>query len=232
MTLQRILRLLLAVLVLSASVAFISHWLQMDPDALVHEVRIALEQSGPWKVVIFIALQATLITLLVPATFMNLAGGILFGPLWGPLVNISGCALGATLAFVISRFVAGSSIRRWIEQRNAAWLERSMESVESEGWRFVMFTRLVPAFPFPLMNYLLGVTRIRLGHYVLATLIGIAPSVTAVSYLGHTSISLILEDGGQPMLILGGLAAVAVMVFVPHFIRTFRRISAQRDTRR
>jgi uncharacterized membrane protein YdjX (TVP38/TMEM64 family) len=79
--------------------------------------------------------------------------------------------LGATLAFVIARYVASD----WVAERSSDRLGRLMRGVEEEGWRFVAFVRLVPLFPFNLVNYAFGLTRIRLREYVLASLVCMAP---------------------------------------------------------
>src|SRR6476619_2745359 len=64
-------------------------------------------------------------------------------------------------------------------------LKRLIDGVDAEGWRFVAFVRLVPLFPFNLSNYVLGLTRIPLHHYVIATLIGMVPGTVAYTWLGH-----------------------------------------------
>jgi uncharacterized membrane protein YdjX (TVP38/TMEM64 family) len=97
----------------------------------------------------------------LPGAVFGLAGGALFGPVWGSLWNLIGATLGATLAFLAARYTAGD----WVARRTGARLKALVEGVEAEGWRFVAFVRLVPLFPFNLLNYALGLTRIRLDHY-------------------------------------------------------------------
>ena len=60
-----------------------------------------------------------------------------------------------------------------------------MDGVSAEGWRFVAFVRLVPLFPFNLVNYAFGLTRIRVGEYVLASFVCMAPGALAYTYLGY-----------------------------------------------
>lgn len=82
---------------------------------------------------------------------------------------------------MIARYVASD----WIAARSGERLGRLMRGVEEEGWRFVAFVRLVPLFPFNLMNYAFGLTRIRLRDYVLASLVCMAPGALAYTYLGY-----------------------------------------------
>ena len=100
-----------------------------------------------------------------PARSSRLAGGALFGPFWGSLWNLLGATLGATLAFLVARYVGGD----WVERKAGGLLKRLIDGVDAEGWRFVAFVRLVPLFPFNLSNYVLGLTRIPLHQYVIAT---------------------------------------------------------------
>ena len=98
-------------------------------------------------------------------------GRRILGPFWGTALNLGGATLGAAAAFLIARYVAAD----WVRQKAAGRLDRLITGVEAEGWRFVAFVRLVPLFPFNLTNYALGVTRISLKHYILASLVCMVP---------------------------------------------------------
>lgn len=111
----------------------------------------------------------------------GLARGALFGPLWGSAWNLAGATLGATLAFLTARYVASG----WVARRSGGRLKGLIEGVEAEGWRFVAVVRLVPVFPFNLLNYALGLTRLRLSHYVAASAIAMIPGTVANTWLGH-----------------------------------------------
>ncbi|UCC55392.1 MAG: VTT domain-containing protein, partial [Gammaproteobacteria bacterium] len=95
--------------------------------------------------------------------------------------------------------------------------------VESEGWRFVAFVRLVPLFPFNLLNYALGLTRLRLLHYIVATYIFMLPGAFAYTYLGYAGREAVA--GGEGMIQKGllALALLAVVAFLPRLIGTLRR---------
>ena len=114
--------------------------------------------------VLFVGIYALATVLFLPGSVFSLAGGMLFGPVWGTLYNLTGATIGATMAFVVARYLASD----WVARKAGGRLGRLVAGVEAEGWRFVAFVRLVPLFPFNLLNYALGLTRIRLSHYVLA----------------------------------------------------------------
>ena len=95
----------------------------------------------------------------------GLAGGLLFGPLWGTILNLAGVMLGATAAFLVGRYVAAD----WVRSLTGPRLQRLVDGVEAEGWRFVAFVQLVPLFPFNPSNYAPGFTRISLKEYSVAS---------------------------------------------------------------
>ena len=136
---------------------------------------------GAWGALAFAGLFAAGTVLFLPGSVFGLAGGALFGPLWGTVVNLAAGTLGATLAFLVARHLAGD----WVARRAGGRLRQVVEGVEAEGWRFVALVRLVPVVPFNLANYALGLTRIPLGQYVLATAIAMLPGTAAYAWLGH-----------------------------------------------
>jgi len=95
--------------------------------------------------------------------------------------------------------------------------------VEAEGWRFVALTRLVPLFPFNLLNYALGLTRIRFWHYVLATLICMAPGAAAYTWLGYAGREAATGSNSALNYGLSGLALLALVAFLPGLLRHYFR---------
>ena len=92
--------------------------------------------------------------------------------------------------------------------------------MENEGWRFVAFTRLVPLFPFFLLNYALGLTRIRLGPYVLTSLICMVPGTFAFTYAGYAGREVLAGGENLIQTIIIALAIVGVLIFgLPFVIR-------------
>ncbi len=171
--------------------------------------------AGP---LLFLLLYAVGTVLFLPALLMTLAGGALFGPLWGTLWNLAGGTLGAALAFLAARHLAGS----WVERRIGGRLKRLKEGVEAEGWRFVAFVRLVPLFPFFLLNYALGLTRIPFWHYLLATAVFMLPGAVAYTWLGYTGREAVAGGGDLVRNLLIALGLVALIAFLPRLIARLR----------
>jgi uncharacterized membrane protein YdjX (TVP38/TMEM64 family)/rhodanese-related sulfurtransferase len=193
-----------------------------DLDPAVIESAIA--GLGPWAPIAHILLFTVATVLFVPGAILGLAGGILFGPVWGTVFNLVGATLGATASFLVARYVASD----WVRRKAGARLQRLIGGVEEEGWRFVAFTRLVPLFPFNLLNYALGLTRIPLRHYVLTSLICMAPGTLAFTWLAYAGREALAGHDTAIRYGLIGLAVLAAIAFLPRIVRHMRAQKAFR----
>lgn len=154
----------------------------------------------------------------LPGTLFALAGGALFGPLWGALLNLTGATLGAGLAFLIARYLAGE----WVARRTGGRLTRLVEGVEVEGWRFVAFVRLVPLFPFNLTNYALGLTRIGLVPYVATSFVTMAPGAVAYTWIGYAGREALAGDASAIRYGVMALGLLAAIAFLPRLLKRLR----------
>lgn len=179
----------------------------------------ALRGLGPWAPAIHVALFACATILFLPGALFGLAGGLLFGPVLGTVLNLVGATLGAAAAFIIARYIAGE----WVRSKAGPRLSRLIAGVEAEGWRFVALVRLVPLFPFSLSNYALGLTRIPLSHYLLATAVCMLPGTAAYTWLGHAGRQAIGGDSAAIGYGLAGLALLAAAALLPGLVRRFQK---------
>lgn len=193
------------------ALAFRSHF---DAAAL----QAWVEGAGAAGPVVFILIYAAATVLFLPGAVITLAGGALFGPVWGTLWNLSGATLGALLAFLIARHLGAEGVTR----RAGPRLRSLNEGVSAEGWRFVAFVRLVPLFPFNLLNYALGLTRIPLLAYVLASAVFMLPGAVAYTWLGYAGREALAGGDGMVRNILIALALVSAIAFLPRLVRRLR----------
>jgi uncharacterized membrane protein YdjX (TVP38/TMEM64 family)/rhodanese-related sulfurtransferase len=219
MNATRVLRLALFLL-LAAGIAIA---LAYREDFSVESLRAWIEQAGAAAPLAFMAAYAAGTVLFLPGWVMTVTGGALFGPAWGTLYNLTGATLGATLAFLVSRYLASD----WVARKAGGRLKQLIEGVEQEGWRFVAFVRLVPLFPFNLLNYALGLTRIRLSHYVIASYVCMFPGALAYTYLGFAGREAVAGGEGVIQKALLALALLALVAFLPRFIKRLRRKPVQ-----
>lgn len=206
-----------AALLLLITAILVGLWQGRSLDIAAIVQRIG--ELGPLAWLAFMALYAVATVLFLPGSVLTLAGGSMFGPVLGTFVNLTGATLGAVLAFLLSRHLASD----WVEQKTGGRLKQLKEGVKAEGWRFVAFVRLVPLFPFNLLNYALGLTRIRFLHYLVATYICMLPGALAYTHLGYIGREAVAGGEGLIQKGLLALALLAVVVFVPRIISRFRQ---------
>lgn len=207
----------LTVLLLLIAAVAVSLWQgrHLDVNAVVQQVG----DFGPLSWLAFMAFYAIATVFFQPGSVLTLAGGSLFGPVLGTFVNLTGATLGATLAFLLSRYLAFD----WVEHKTGGRLKQLKDGVEGEGWHFVAFVRLVPLFPFNLLNYALGLTRIKLHHYLIATYVCMLPGAIAYTYLGYAGREAIAGGEGLIQKGLLALALLAVVAFLPRMISRLRQ---------
>jgi uncharacterized membrane protein YdjX (TVP38/TMEM64 family)/rhodanese-related sulfurtransferase len=204
---------------LAGVIAGLAVWLAFNPDKLAPALlERAIRDLGVWAPIGHVLLFALGTIFFLPGTLFGLVGGLLFGPLWGTMLNLIGAMLGATAAFLVARFVAAD----WVKDRVGPSLQRMIDGVDAEGWRFVAFVRLVPLFPFNISNYALGLTRISLKDYVLASALCMLPGTLAYAWLGHAGREAAAGNAAAIRYGLLALAMLAAIAFLPRLIRRWR----------
>jgi uncharacterized membrane protein YdjX (TVP38/TMEM64 family)/rhodanese-related sulfurtransferase len=178
-----------------------------------------IEEAGAAGPIVFMFIYALATVLFLPGFVLTLAGGALFGPVFGTLYNLTGATIGAIMAFLVARYLASE----WVERKTGGRLKQLKEGVEGESWRFVAFVRLVPLFPFNVLNYALGLTRIKFWHYVLASYICMLPGAMAYTYLGYAGREAMAGSEGLIQKGLLALALLATVAFIPRLIKHLRR---------
>ncbi len=187
---------------------------QLDTAALESWVQGA-GAAGP---LLFMLIYILGTVFFVPGSMLTLAGGALFGPLLGTFYNLTAATIGAIISFLAARYLASD----WVEKKTGGRMKQLINGVENEGWRFIAFTRLVPLFPFNLLNYALGLTRINFSQYIVATYICMLPGALAYTYLGY--IGREAATGGEDIIqkAMLALALLAIVSFLPRLIGKFR----------
>jgi uncharacterized membrane protein YdjX (TVP38/TMEM64 family) len=203
----------------------------LDVPRLLVSALEAIRGLGAWGALLFVLLYVLACVLLLPGSILTLGAGAVYGLAHGTLLVSLSATLGATAAFLVGRHLA----RGWVSRRLAAYPRFGAvdRAVAREGWKIVGLTRLSPLFPFNLLNYALGLTRIPLRHYVLASWAGMLPGTVMYVYLGSVAGELAALGAGRPartpaewtLAAVGLVATVAVTAYVT---RLARRALAQR----
>lgn len=174
-----------------------------------------LTGAGVMAPLVFIGIYTISTVLCMPGSVLTIAGGVLFGAIWGTFYSLTGATIGATMAFLIARYLTSDLILR----KTGGRLRQLIDGVEAEGWRFVAFVRLVPLFPFNLLNYALGLTRIRLFHYIITSYICMLPGAVAYTYLGYAGRNAVAGGEGTIRNMLLALGFIVMVAFLPIFIK-------------
>jgi len=164
--------------------------------------------------------------LLVPGSALTLGAGAIFGLWLGAATVIIGANLGALCSFLLARTFLREKVERWAEANpRFAALDAA---IGREGFKMVLLSRLSPVFPFTLLNYFLGLTRVRTGSYVMANLIGMLPGTFLYIYLGATAREALTDGSSALVKVIGLLATIAVVALVT---RVARKAMAQVEQR-
>ncbi len=152
-----------------------------------------VDDLGFWGPAVFILGYAVATVAFVPGSLLTLAGGAVFGLAKGSLWVFVGASLGAISSFLIARYLARAAIeKRMAGNKRFAAIDRA---VGKAGRKIVFLLRLSPVFPFVLLNYGLGLTRVRLVDYVVACL-GMIPGTLLYTYYGRVLGEVAVLAGG------------------------------------
>jgi uncharacterized membrane protein YdjX (TVP38/TMEM64 family) len=209
---------LIALLILIVAGAIAAVFWAFDGHLTAAAVEAWVASLGVWAPVGFVALYALATVAMAPGSIFDLLGGALFGPYLGALLNLAGGGFGAALAFLVARYIA----RDWVQSRAGPRTKGIMQSVDDDGWKFVAFVRIVPIFPYNVMNYLLGLTHIPFHHYILATLVFMAPATIIYTYIGHASRQAIAGNTDNLHYALLALGLLAVLLVLPRAYKKLR----------
>jgi uncharacterized membrane protein YdjX (TVP38/TMEM64 family) len=239
-------------LLLAAATCFVlamgwQHYLTLEALAENRQaLRAFIDGNMLLSVAAFVALYAVVVALSLPGgAVLTLAGGFLFGWFFGGVISIVGATIGATIVFLIARSALGD----FLAARAGPWLSRFREGFQEDAFSYLLFLRLVPIFPFWLVNLAPGLLGVSFGTYVATTFLGIIPGTFAYALAGngldsvieaqqaaHQSCLAKMGPGGQDSCtftldpgalltpeLIAGLVALGVVALVPVAVKWFRR---------
>ena len=212
---KKLLRISILLLLVVGIAAAIVYRDQFDASALESWVNDA-GSAGP---IVFMLIYIIGTVFFLPGSVLTLAGGALFGPVYGTFYNLTGATIGAMISFITARYLAHD----WVDKKTGGRMKQLKQGVEGEGWKFVAFVRLVPLFPFNLLNYALGLTKIKFSHYSIATYVFMLPGAFAYTYLGYAGREAIAGGDDLIQKIMLAFALLAVVGFLPSLIGRLRR---------
>jgi len=197
-----------------------------------------INDLGPSAAIVFIIIYMVATVFFFPASILTLGAGIIFDIFFGSLYVFIAASVGASLAFLVGRYIA----RGWVEKRieGNPQFKAIDQAVAEEGMKIVLLTRLSPIFPFNLLNYAYGLTKVTFQDYVIGTL-GILPGTIMYVYVGSLAKNLATlgsEEVTTPseiqwaIRIIGFIATVVVTVYVTKIARKAlaQRVETEAET--
>ncbi len=186
----------------------------------VPKIKTWVEGFGRIAPFVYIGLYLVSTVFFLPGAPVTILAGFVFGPLWGIFYASVASIISVSVAFLIARYVARDLVEGWV--RDNAQFRKIDEQVEEQGWRIVMFTRVVPIFPFNLQNYAYGLTSIRFPTYVLVSAIFMLPGTAVFVQLGGAFVS--GEGNIWKTLLYLGIAGVLLLFLslIPKLLRKYQ----------
>jgi len=193
-----------------------------EADQYLGSLRDWIDGLGSWGPVVFILIYAVAVVAAIPGVALTVIAGALFGSAIGIVVVSIAATLGASLAFLVARYFARDATARWLSQKET--FRRLDEMTETHGATIVALTRLVPIFPFNLLNYGFGLTRVPFWTYVFWSWLCMLPG-TVLYVVGADAVTRAVTQGQVPWSLVLGVAAAAVVLAV---LVRFARAKLQR----
>jgi uncharacterized membrane protein YdjX (TVP38/TMEM64 family) len=155
-----------------------------------------IQGLGIWGNLVFGLFYVLACTLMVSGAVLTLGAGAIYGPVWGTVTVSVASTIGAMTAFLVGRTIG----RNWVAGKveGNPRFHAIDEAMGREGFKIVLFTRLSPVFPFVLLNYIFGITRVTFWKCALASWIGMLPGTIMYVYLGSVVKSLAELDADKP----------------------------------
>ena len=176
----------------------------IQPDILKEHIL----SFGIFAPVIYTLLYILGTIFFIPGTVLTLIGGAVFGPLMGTIYTIIAATIGATTAFLIARYLGGSFIKT-LETNKFQQIQKYDNKIKENGLNVVLFLRFVPFFPFNVLNYALGLTKVKLSDYFFGSLFGMIPGTFVYVYLGDSLSSLNIWQIASAIILLLLLSFIA-----------------------
>ncbi|BDA70307.1 hypothetical protein CAL7716_044730 [Calothrix sp. PCC 7716] len=219
--LELIIKILLACIAV-VTVIFLAKALNFQ--SLLQQALRWVQSLGVLGPIAFMVIYNLATILFIPGSVLTLGGGVLFGVFWGSIYVFIAATIGATVAFLIGRYLS----RDWVSKQLEKYpkFQAIDSAVAREGWKIVFLTRLSPLFPFNLLNYAFGITQVSLKDYILGSS-GMIPGTIIYVYIGSLAGDIAMigtKQSTNPTLqwsvrIVGFIATVAVTIYVTRIAR-------------
>ena len=173
------------------------------------QLQAVIEGCGNWAALAYMGLFTLLPAFFFPVAVLALAGGLLFGLLWGSIYTFLGAILNCTLMFLLARYVGREKVEQLLRNRLSPFWREKLKGLEGRsGFLILIILRLIPAVPYNLINYAFGLTGMKFSTYLIASAIGIIPGTLAFINIGDKALDIISPDFWIAIGLLGTLLLI------------------------
>jgi uncharacterized membrane protein YdjX (TVP38/TMEM64 family) len=173
------------------------------------EVQHWVKSVGIWGPLAFFLIYIGAVVATIPGTFFGIIAGALFGSLLGVIIISISSTVGASLTFLIARYFARDAVAHWLSKNRI--MKRLDELTEQQGIMIVGLTRLIPLFPFTLLNYGFGLTKVSFKTYVFWSWLGMLPG-TIIVVVGTDALTQGLTQGRIPWELIAVVLSTTVIL--------------------
>jgi uncharacterized membrane protein YdjX (TVP38/TMEM64 family) len=199
----------------------------------IQKIQHWIQDQGIWGPVVFFFIYLGSVIATIPGTIFGVIAGGLFGSLVGVIIISVSSTIGASICFLIARYFARDTVARWLSKNKT--MKRLDELTEEQGMMIVGLTRLIPLFPFTLLNYGFGLTKVSFRTYVFWSWLCMLPG-TIIVVVGTDALTQGLTQGRIPLELVGVLVItiISLALIVWYSRRRFnetRRNNKQHETK-
>ncbi len=183
----------------------------------IESIKQWILQKGPLAPLFFIALYSISTLLFIPGSILTLLGGLIFGVTLGTLFVLIAANIGALACFLISRHLGRKTVQKWIHSKT----EKLEQKIKANGFYVVFWLRVIPTFPFSVLNYALGLTSVTFKDYAWASFLGMIPGTFVYVSLGNAASHISLSNPRvwtQPT-VWGPFLLIILLSFVPKLFK-------------
>lgn len=185
----------------------------------IQELQTLIKSHGVFAPLTFGLIYIIATVFALPGSVLTLVGGLLFGALWGTAINLISATVGACICFLLSRYLGREFIQKLLRKKTK--LEGIDDKIGKHGFYSVLYLRLIPLFPFNMLNFGLGLTKVSFKDYFLGTLFGMIPGAFAYTSLGAAGqhVSLTSLESWQDYRVWGPFVLVILLTLIPKLVK-------------
>lgn len=178
-----------------------------------------IKSYGSWSIAVFLIISAIRpLAVFIPITVLTLISGSLYGPIYGFIFAMFSIIISSNVAFLISRYLGRAFLEKLMKKKT----DKINLKIEKNGFKIIFIMRISGVFPFDMLSYAAGLTKVKYSEFMLATLLGSFMETFSVAYMGHN-----IKNPLSPWFILS-VALVLITIGIPLIYTKYTKVKAKK----